>query len=416
MGMFEDFEARFGGSEAMWAGMDEAAGPGTTSGGTRLEGRGLPIEWAEEIEPKLTGLWLIKKTLPLVGEALIYGHSGTAKSFLAVDMGMHVALGLEWQGQKVEPGLVVYVGAEGQSGLRNRIVAWRLRHDVKGPIPFALVPCPIDLHDPQADRARLADVVRAAVGRYSIRPALIVVDTVSKTMGAGKENTDDLAVYVSNCGWLAAEFQCCVMPIHHRPKDQESREPRGHSSLRAGMDTIILVEAGKPKKATITKQKDGEERQLLLFNLEPMDLGVDEDGEPVTSCTIVGTDVDTNPIADPFLLAVGKLSPTNRFIYDLLGEVLASSGVPIPPGIPEKEIDSLRVGKVALLEGWRDKAISVAGTEAGQDRDKARDTAKRNFNRARAALQAKGVVKVWDEWVWITYEVGGTTPGQGSGQ
>jgi hypothetical protein len=273
-----------------------------------------------------------------------------------------------------------------------------------------LVPCPINLHDPATDRIKLASVIRLAAARYGQPPALIVVDTISKTMGAGKENTDDLALYVSNCGWLASEFQCCVMPIHHRPKDRESSDPRGHSSLKAGIDTMILVETGKTRKAKLTKQKDGEERDLLLFRLVAMEIGEDEDGEPVTSCTIEPALNDASASTDPFLLAVAQLRGNQRLVYNQLVSLLAAQGVPVPSAIPDELIDRDRVGDVAPLRSWRDNSISAAGTEAGHSRD----TGKHTFNRALRTLSERGIVHVWKEWAWIPHQLQ-DKPGHGSG-
>ena len=363
----------------------------------------LPVEWGEEIEPRLNALWLIKRTLPQIGLALIFGHPGSGKTFLAIDMAAHIAMGWDWHGLKVRKGTVIYVCAEGQNGGRNRISAFRRHHSISGLFPLALIPCSIDLHDPSADRARLAAAVRMAAERYGEDVVLIIIDTLSKTLGAGKENTDDLATYVSNCGWLAAEFQCCVMPVHHRPKDQESADPRGHSSLRGGIDTMILVEAGNPKRARITKQRDDEERDLLMFNLRVHELGFDDEGEQVTSCTVEPTNVDLNPQSDPFALAVGRLSAGVRLVYEQLGELLGVAGIPIPNAIPDLEIDRNRVGKVARLDAWRDKSISAAGTGAGHTRD----AGKKAFNRARTTLQGRGIVGVWEEWAWITFDVPG---------
>ena len=376
----------------------------------------LQVEWAEEIEPHLNSLWLIKKTLPQQGLALIYGHPGSGKSFLAIDLAMHVALGWDWNGLRTRRGVVVYVGAEGQKGLRNRIVAFKRHHGISGPIPLALIPTPIDLYNSAADRAALSNAVRAAATRYGDAPALIVVDTLSKTLGAGKENTDDLAVYVANCGALAAEFECCVLPVHHRPKDAESTEPRGHGSLKGGVDTVVLVEAGKTKRARITKQKDDEERELLMFNLQPIELGNDDDGDPVTSCVIVPTFVATDEGVSEFDRKVARLPAGPHLVYSQLTELLEQAEVAIPSGIPDDEINRGRVGKVADLAAWRDKAIAASGTldvpaivpanaTSGTCRDKNRDTAKKAFNRALIRLRNDGIVRVWEQWAWITYEL-----------
>lgn len=362
----------------------------------------LPIEWGEAIEPRLNALWLIKQVLPQEGLALIFGHPGSGKTFLALDMAGHVALGRDWNGAKVREGVAVYVCAEGQNGARNRIAAFRREHCGKGPFPLALVPCSIDLFDPAADRARLAGTVRHAAEHYAKPPVLVVVDTLSKTLGAGKENTDDLGTYLSNCAWLASQFGCCVMAVHHRPKDQESSDPRGHGSLKGGLDTVILVEAGQTKRARITKQRDDEERELLMFGLKVHDLGTDEDGEPVTSCTVEPTHVDLNPAADPWAIAVNRLSPKVRLVFDALAGLMEAEGFAIPTEIPDAEINRLKVGKAALLDAWRDKAISAAGTGAGHDRD----SGKRAFNRALETLRSRGIVRVWNAFAWITFEAG----------
>lgn len=375
--------------------------------GGDAETGGLPIEWGEQIEPRLNAQWLVKRTLPEVGLALIFGHPGCGKTFLALDMAGHIAMGREWHGLPVRKGTVVYVCAEGQNGARNRIAAFRRHHDADGSFPLAMIPCSIDLHNPRADRARLADAVRRAAEHYGEAPVLIIIDTISKTLGGGKENTDDLATYVSNCGWLSSEFGCCVMPIHHRPKDQDSTDPRGHGSLKGGLDTVILVEGGPIKRARITKQRDDEERDLMNFRLKVHQLGQDDDGDPVTSCTIEQVDAAPLP-TNPVDRAVARLSDGVRLIYDQLLELIDAEPMAVPTEIPDDQIDRERVEAVASLETWRDNSISAAGTEAGRGRD----TGRRAFNRALGMLRTRNIVRVWDEWAWLPHGETGTEVGQ----
>lgn len=363
--------------------------------GNAVEARPLRIEWAEEIQPHLSSLWLIKKTLPQQGLALIYGHPGSGKSFLAIDIALHVALGWDWNGLRTRRGCVVYVGAEGQKGLRNRIVAFRQHHKIEGRIPLGLISTPIDLYDSAADIAALRDNVRATVERYGQPPALIVVDTISKTIGAGKENTDDLAVYVANCGALASSFECCVLPVHHRPKDSDSSEPRGHGSLKGGVDTVILVEAGKPKRARITKQKDDEERELLLFNLQPVELGNDDDGEAVSSCVITPT-LDRFVEESPVARKLAKLTPNYRIVYDQLGKAIEAEGIIPPQSIPADLLGQW-VGKVVDLRTFSDRSISALRTATDTQADSARKT----FDRARAKLQAIELIGIYEEFAWL---------------
>lgn len=360
----------------------------------------LPIERFADIEPRLINLWAINRLLPAIGLVLIYGHPNSGKSFFALYLALYIALGWKWRGRKVRQGLVIYVGAEGVNGLRNRIVAFRQHHAI-GAIPFSLIPAPINLQDPRADVSKLAQTIQMEAKYYEADPVLIVIDTLSKTFGAGQENTDDMAVYIANCASIAAQFNCCVMPVHHRPKDQESRDPRGHSSLKAGVDTTILIEGGVTKSAEIIKQRDGEIGERFPFNLRVVELGEDEDGDQVTSCIVEEAEVDARPNIDPFTKAVGSLSNGNRMIYDQLGELIATNGIAVPASIPDTEINQIRVGKVALLDAWRDKCISAAGTGSGHNRD----TAKRTFNRAKDALRKKGIIRVWEEFCWITHRL-----------
>ncbi|NQV94378.1 MAG: AAA family ATPase [Sphingomonadales bacterium] len=204
---------------------------------------GLPLTYCGDIKPILDGQWRIKNILPRTGFATIYGHPGTAKTFLALEWSLYIALGWDWNGHKVEKGAVVYIGAEGRVGLHNRISAFLRHHCVAGDEPaFALIASPIDLLDPRADTPKLVSAIREAANHLCEEPALVIIDTLSKTFGGGDENGKDMAQYVSNCERVSSEFDCCVMPVHHRPKESANSQPRGHGSLRGGLDSIFLVE------------------------------------------------------------------------------------------------------------------------------------------------------------------------------
>jgi hypothetical protein len=362
----------------------------------RARSRDLPLEWAGGFPAILDSLWLIKKVLPQEGLALLHGHSMAGKTFLALDMAMHVALGWDWHGRRVRKGLVIYVAAEGQFLFRNRVHAFLQHHGVEDGPPFAIIPTPIDLHDPAGDREALALAVRGAVSARGEQPSLIVVDTLSKTLGGGKENTDDLATYLVNCAILAREFGCCVMPVHHRPKDSTSEDPRGHGSLKAGVDTVILVDDQQgQKRARIQKQKDGEEGSLLAFDLHSVDLGTDVDGERVTSCVVRPAEPATAIAANPKTRSIQKLSDKQRIVWDELGRALETAGVAPGAEIPPKRL-SAYVAKVVDLTTFADMAKSTLRTGA----DIKPDTARTTYTRALERLQALKLVGVFGNWIW----------------
>jgi KaiC/GvpD/RAD55 family RecA-like ATPase len=359
----------------------------------------LPLQYFEDIQEQLTGLWLVKRLLPTTGIAVLYGHPGSGKTFLAFDWGMHVALGWDWHGHKVKQGLVVIIAAEGVSGLRNRISAFRRHHNVKK-APVALIPVGVDLQAPDADTDRVIDAIREAEKHFEQSAALIIIDTLSKTFGAGKENTDDMVTYISNCQRIANQFECLTMPVHHRPKDAESEEPRGHSSLKGGAETVLLVESGEIKKVRVTKQKDGEDGLEMLFRLKVVGLGEDEDGEPVTSCVVEQSDVAYAPASDTPAAKAMRLPDGAKLALHHLDNTTERVGMIPPPDIPDDEINRLKVGKVVRIDDWREKCASASGHAP----DTKPDTLSKAFRRNLEKLQSLGIVKVWKDYAWRTWE------------
>ena len=79
-----------------------------------------------------------------------------------------------------------------------------------------------------------------------------------------------------------------VCLIHHCGKD-EARGARGHSSLRAAVDTEIEVSRPEGEMVTtvrVTKQRDLSIGDPMPFSLEVVELGVDRRGNPITSCVV----------------------------------------------------------------------------------------------------------------------------------
>jgi hypothetical protein len=67
---------------------------------------------------------VIDGVLYLDSLAWLHGKPGHGKSFVALDWAACVAAGLPWQGCETRQGTVLYVIAEGVSGLRQRVRAW----------------------------------------------------------------------------------------------------------------------------------------------------------------------------------------------------------------------------------------------------------------------------------------------------
>lgn len=358
-------------------------------------GKLLPVEFAGDVQPVLDGFWLIDDFLPKSGPAALYGHPGSGKTFLALSISAHVAEGKEFGGRHVTGGPVIYLVAEGLSGFRNRLAAMFNAGLMSRDAPFAYIPVPIDLQSPSGDVESLIATVRNLEARIGA-PALVVVDTLSKTFGAGKENTDDMAVYVANCERIAAAFDCLTLIVHHRPKDTESRELRGHSSLRGGVVASVLVEGDEIKTATTVKQKDGPEGERISFELERVVLGTNSRGKDVSTCLVRMVD---NDVADAISHPARRLvSGHNLTALDVLTDELDRWGEPVPSSIPADAIDRSQVTRVVRSGQVRTK---LADTMSGKCPDKNADTIQRSARRALQALEGKEICGSWGEWIWL---------------
>ncbi len=224
--------------------------------------------------------WLIKGVMPAESIGLLFGGSGTFKSFLALDAALHVAHGLPWMGRKTRQGPVLYIAAEGGSGLWPRIDAWHRARRLRWTgLPMHVVPTAVSL---STEAWRVVDAAQA----QGVTPALVVVDTLSQTFAGEENSANEVALYLRELGTrFRALWGCTVLVIHHSGH-QATERPRGSSAMRANVDFMLGVNRDeKEMLATLScqKQKDGDQFQDTTFSLRPHTLGEDEDGDSVSS-------------------------------------------------------------------------------------------------------------------------------------
>ncbi|MCP1335158.1 AAA family ATPase [Futiania mangrovi] len=239
--------------------------------------------------------YTMKGMLPREGMAVFWGHHSTGKSFLQLDMAMSIARGAEWRGHRVRQGAVVYIAGEGQHGFRRRIEAYRrmrMAHDETAP-PFYLMPEPLDLID--AHGQLIADI-RA----QGVTPAVVVLDTLNRTLRGSENKPEDMAAYIAASDAIRDTFGCLVSIVHHCGVDGD--RPRGHTSLSAAADAIFAVkDHGKVKALTAEKQKDGPIGEAMHFRLDEVDLGEDDEGDPISSCVVEHVETQAETFTGPKL-------------------------------------------------------------------------------------------------------------------
>lgn len=227
--------------------------------------------------------WIIKGVLPRGKLGMTYGGSGDGKTFAILDMVCAVARGVAWRGRKTVRGHVVYICAEGAAGFVSRIAAYTLHHGVaRKELGDYLTIIP---NTPNFLTAKDVQEVAAEIIKHNEKTDLIVVDTLAQTTtGADENSAKDMNVALRHIEMLAELTGASCHLIHHAGKD-ESRGARGTSALKAPLDVQFHVSKdGDRRVFWIDKMKDGPDGFGWNFDLLPVQLGLDEDGEIEASC------------------------------------------------------------------------------------------------------------------------------------
>lgn len=331
-----------------------------------------------EIQPVLTNKYMIKSWLDRNCLSMLYGPSNAGKTFVALDISFHIAAGRSWRGLRVNGGPVLYVAAEGGAGIRNRIAAIVREHPDMAHAPFTLLPIGLDLHG-QGDALAVCEIMPDE------DPALVIIDTLARSMGPGDENTaKDAALFVRNCDLIREATGAHVMVIHHTGKD-EDRGARGSSALRAAVDNEIQVTADR--QIISRKQRDQEAPEPLHFKLRSVTLGMDEDDEPVTSAVV---DVAEPPKPARKQLS-GKSEVAMQALYDaLLDHGEARSGNMYPNG-----------RKAVHVDKWREACDTHGLTDGSSD-----SASRMAFRRAKDKLMDLNEIREWNGFVWAVQQDG----------
>lgn len=228
---------------------------------------------------KATGRpYLIKGLLNRETYAELYAPSGAGKTFVALDLSYHIAAARPWRDMKVRGGPVLYLAFEGFVGLAERGKAL-CQHYGTADVPLYRVDATgMDLQAPK-DRRELADIIAA----LPQTPVLVVVDTFARALQGRDENSaQDVSAFIDALSGLVGKG-ITVLLLHHTGKNKAAGA-RGSSALQAALDTELEIDE---HVIYTRKQRDIEPHNPLAFELKPIAVGLDDDGDTVTSCVVV---------------------------------------------------------------------------------------------------------------------------------
>ena len=194
------------------------------------------------------------------GLAWLQGKPGHGKSFVGLDWAGCIAGGVPWQRHEViTQGPVLYLIAEGVTGMRQRVRAWEARAGVRM-IGVHFLPVAVQLLD-EVDLIAFCELVT------EIAPVLVVIDTQARvTVGAEENSAKDMGRLVAAADRVRLASRACVLLVHHEARAGENM--RGSTALEGAATTIVRVfKDGPHVRLECRKQKDAPEFDPFLLQL-----------------------------------------------------------------------------------------------------------------------------------------------------
>ena len=235
--------------------------------------------------------FLVDGVLPRTGIAQIYGDPGCGKTPMALSLAIKVASGAKtWFGHDIDvSGPVVYIIGEDRNGILNRIKAECRRADLDPQRDLGtnllVSNRPGNLCDSADMKVWAQSIVKAAPG-----VKLIVIDTQARNFGDGDENsTQDMNRFVNNVAELARVLECLVLLVHHTGHAEKGRG-RGSSAMIGALDAALEVKRTEMRVTAVSKkEKNWAKPEDLVGSLDPVTVGINHKGVPITAITLDDT-------------------------------------------------------------------------------------------------------------------------------
>ena len=222
---------------------------------------------------------------------------------------------------------------------------------------------------------------------------MVVVDTLARALAGGDENSgQDMGNLVFHADKIRMATGAHVCFIHHSGKNK-ALGARGHSSLRAAVDTEIEIsreDGANYSTIKTVKQREMEMAEDMFFTLKIVELGENKFNEKITSCVV-------EPMENPVPVTDKKtLNPAQQMLFDCLVRAVDDNGV---EKSPEKDMTPVRC--VTFFQFY--EAVERSGFKDLLDKDGMVNakTIKNATSAPRAALKKKGLINFNSNFIWL---------------
>jgi hypothetical protein len=231
---------------------------------------------------------------------------------------------------------------------------------------------------------------------------LVVIDTLATaTPGADENSGRDMSTVLGNVARICDKCQCHVMLVHHL--NAAGGKLRGHTSVYANVGQVMLVERDEDtgiRTVKLDKQKDDIDGKEMKFELMQVVIGVDEDGEKITSCICLPVG-EKDAVRREEELKGFRLNKTQEVFMQAFFDVERRYGQPVPREVslpvyvrslaPWEDVKRV-YGDMSPSDALTPDQQTTAEAEIADKRW--RETMKKRIQRMREDLEALGILGV----------------------
>lgn len=356
-----------------------------------------------------TPRYLVKNLIPETGTGLLSGQASTYKSFIALKLAGAVATAKPFimDHATKRQGAVLIFASEGAGDLPLRLEALSHGEHDGAKLPIYFVEHSIAL----LDELSLQDVIvtasavhDTAMKDFELPLSLIVFDTLIGAAGFAKAGDENDAVVgaklMAALDEISKVSHTFTIGIDHHGKSSEVGT-RGSSAKEASADLVLSLLANRSASGEVTsarlcvrKSRGGPGGREFPFTVRSVDLGLDEDGELLSSLIVeFGTEATAPDDGKHWSTGIQTLRRILMTITADAGtDMAAFADGPIVRAVPASIVRD-EYCKQTLAEG---------------DAKTKKKLRQQEFRRAIKAAQNKGLIGIREveiedvQWIWLT--------------
>lgn len=184
--------------------------------------------------------WLINDILGIGDIGMLFGDSGSGKTFLTLDLAFALATGQQFFADRfaiAKPAKVIYCIGEGVGGFPARLSAVASKYNVSpANVPnLTIIERIPQLYAPAALEDDYRNFILSLTGE---KIDLVIFDTYhSATVGSDENSARDVGVVLRAAKFIYSKLHCAILFLHHSNK--ANGDYRGSSALKGAMDSVL---------------------------------------------------------------------------------------------------------------------------------------------------------------------------------